>query len=103
MIDQMHDEYFPIKLTSTASLNNIVSGSRLDLQQLIQLAGFQLRDSEERRNIVLCCVASIIVPAFLAATLCHLHSTVTLLDQNQTILTRNASSDLFTFPILAAH
>jgi hypothetical protein len=43
--------------------------------------------------------------AFLAATFssCHLHSTVPLLDQNQTILTRNSSTDLFTYPIIAAH
>jgi hypothetical protein len=48
-------------------------------------------------------MASIIVPFFLAATFCHLNSTVPLLDQNQIILKRNPSSDLFTSPILAAH
>jgi hypothetical protein len=48
-------------------------------------------------------MASIIVLAFLAASFCHLHSTVPLLAQNQIILTRNASSDLSTSPILAAH
>ncbi len=53
-------------------------------------------------------MASIIVPAFLEATfffffLPSTQHTVPLLNQNQTILTINPSSDLFTFPILAAH
>jgi hypothetical protein len=52
-------------------------------------------------------MASILVPAFsgdyLLPSMVILHSKVPLLDQIQTILTRNLSSDLFTFPILEAH
>ena len=72
MIDQMIAKYFNFKLTSLARLENIAPGSRLDSQQIIQLARFQLRDSEARGGIGLTSMASIIVPAFLAATSCHI-------------------------------
>jgi hypothetical protein len=103
MIDNMVDNYFILPLTSPTRLENIVPGSQLDLQQMIQLARFQLRDSEEREGVGLCSMASIIAPAFLAASFCHLHTTVPLLDQNNSILTQNSSFDLFTPPIFAAH
>jgi hypothetical protein len=45
MIDQMLETYFTFP--STMRLENIVPGSLLDLQQKIQLARVQLRDSEE--------------------------------------------------------
>ncbi len=47
-------------------------------------------------------MASITVPAFHAATSCHILSTVPLLQQ-QPLLTRNHSSALFTTPILYSH
>jgi hypothetical protein len=62
-----------------------------------------LRRKKEVVCVLWCLFKMIIVHAFLAATFCHLHSTVPLLDQNKTILTRNHSTDLFTSPILAAH
>ena len=103
MIDQMIAKYFNFKLTSLARLENIAPGSRLDSQQIIQLARFQLRDSEARGGIGLTSMASIIVPAFLAGTSCHILSTVPFLQPDQTLLTKNGSSDLFTSPILFAH
>jgi hypothetical protein len=103
MIDQMHEKYFTIKLTSDAALEDIVPGSRLTSDQIIQLALFQLRDSEKRGGLGLTSMASITVPAFLAATFCHMLTTVPLLKPHHPILTRNGSSDLFTSPILAAH
>ncbi len=39
----------------------------------------------------------------MAASYCHVLSTVPLLSPNQAILKQNASSDLFTSPVLAAH
>ncbi len=51
MIDQMLEKYFTPPLTSTMRSENIVPGSLLDLQQVIQLARFQYRDSEERRGL----------------------------------------------------
>ena len=102
MIDNMISTYFGFSLASTASLENIVPGSRLDSQQLIQLARFQIRDSEQRGGIGLSAMASITVPAFHAATSCHMLSTVPLLQQ-QPLLTRNGSSALFTTPILYSH
>ncbi len=101
MIDQMLEKYVTFSLTSKTSLKNIVPVTRLYLQQTIQLAILQLRDSEERAGGGLCSIVSITVPAFFAATFCHLQSTVPLFDQNQTILTQNSSSGLFTSPILA--
>jgi hypothetical protein len=103
MIDQMMEQSFNLKLTSDVDLENIVPGSRLTSEQIIQLAKFQLRDSEKRGGVGLTSMASITVPAYMAATFCHLLSTVPLLKPNQTILTRNGSSDLFTSPILEAH
>ena len=76
-------------------LENIVPGSRLDLEQFIQLAKFQLRDSEERGGIGLTSMASITVPAFMAAIFCHLRSTGPLLKPNQTILTKKTWQHLF--------
>ncbi len=48
MIDKMIENYFTLPLISPTHLVNIASGSRLDSQQIIQLARFQLRDPEER-------------------------------------------------------
>jgi hypothetical protein len=64
MIDQIHETCFTIKLTSDAELEKIVPGSRLTSDQLIQLARFQLRDSEKRGGVGLTSVASITVAAF---------------------------------------
>jgi hypothetical protein len=80
-----------------------VPGSQLDAEQITQLCKFQARDSEERRGLGLKSMASITVPAFMAATYCHLFSTMPLLSRQQATLTRNDSSDLFMSPILAAH
>jgi hypothetical protein len=103
MIQSLFAQYFHINLTSNSVLEDIVPGSRLDAAQIIQLANFQIRDAEERGGFGLKSMASITIPAFTAATFCHIFSTIPLLLQDQPILTRNASSDLFTSPILAAH
>ena len=103
MIEQMFAQYFNLNLTTTAVLQDIVPGSRLDSQQIIQLAKFQLRDSEERGGLALSSMASTTIPAFTAASFCHLLSTAPLLPPAQTFLMRNASADLFTNPFLYAH
>ena len=72
MIDQMMEKSFNLKLTSGVDLENIVPGSRLTSEQIIQLAKFQLRDSEKRGGVGLTSMASITVPAYMAATFCHL-------------------------------
>ncbi len=51
MIEQMFAQCFNLNLTTSAVLQDIVPGSRLDSQQIIQLAKFQLRDSEERGGL----------------------------------------------------
>jgi hypothetical protein len=103
MIENLFAQYFDINLTSAENLANIVPGSRLGADQIKQLAKFQIRDVEERGGLGLKSMASITVPAFMAASFCHLISTVSSLSPNQPILRQNASSDLFTSPILAAH
>ena len=70
---------------------------------------FQLWDSEDRGEEMVCvlwhlCYSSCFSGSYLLPYTQHtvLH-TVPLLNQNQTILTINPSSDLFSSPILAAH
>ncbi len=77
MIEQMFAQYFNLNLTTSAVLQDIVPGFRLDSQQIIQLAKFQLRDSEERGGLGLSSMASTTIPAFIAASFCHLLITVT--------------------------
>jgi hypothetical protein len=48
-------------------------------------------------------MASTTIPAFLAASFCHILSTAPLLLQDQNLLTNNSSSRLYTHPILFAH
>ncbi len=48
-------------------------------------------------------MASIATPAFLAASFCHILSTVSLLPPTQQLFVENSSSDLFTNPILYVH
>ena len=103
MIEHMFAQYFKLNLTTTAVLQDIVPGSRLESQQIIRLAKFQLRDSEERGGLALSSMASTTIPAFTAASFCHLLSTAPLLPPTQTFLMRNASADLFTNPFLYAH
>jgi hypothetical protein len=45
MIDKMIENYLTLPLITPTRLVDIAPGSRLDLQQIIQLARFQLRDS----------------------------------------------------------
>jgi hypothetical protein len=48
-------------------------------------------------------MASTTIPAFIAASFCHVHSTAPLLPTDQPLLMQNDSSDLFTNPFLFAH
>jgi hypothetical protein len=79
MIHSLFAQYFQIKLTSLSAsvLEDIVPGSRQDASQIIQLA--KLENAEERRGFGLKSMASIIIPAFTAATFCHIFSTIPLL------------------------
>jgi hypothetical protein len=79
MIQSLFAQYFHINLTSNSVLEDIVTGSRLDAAQVIQLANFQIRDAEERGGFGLKSMASITIPAFTAATFCHIFSTIPLL------------------------
>jgi hypothetical protein len=92
-----HAHYFDNKIQSLfynnfkLSLINLTSasvleGNELDASQIIQLANFQIRDAEERGGFGLKSMASISIPAFTAATFCHIFSTNPLLLQGQTIL-----------------
>ncbi len=57
MIEQMFAPYFNLNLTTSAVLQDIVPGFRLDSQQIIQLDQFQLLDSEERGGLALSLMA----------------------------------------------
>ena len=48
-------------------------------------------------------MASTTIPAFIAASYCHVHSTAPLFSPDQPLLMQNDSSDLFTNPYLFAH
>ena len=103
MIQTLLCQYFHLNSTSSAQLDTVQPGSRLDSPQVIQLAAYQIRDSEQRGGLGLKSMAKTTIPAYLAATMAHVLSTVSLLPSNAVLFTMNSSSSLFTDPVMLVH
>ncbi len=64
MIEHFLAQYFNLDLTTAVNLSDIAPGSRLDSNQVKQLANFQIRDSEQRGGLGLSSMASLTIPVF---------------------------------------